>query len=167
MFAMVCHHNSDTTSAVSRTLDRNLGGIPMHDQRDNDDDNDAAAWLAGRSELHARSTDWPLGLTAGAAGELAWRRVQLVALRDCAAGGDRALEFAVAALTLHDAAPAVARAVNAAVLAEVMVGGRDLSDLLARAWDAVTRVAGSRWPAYAEECFERACELLEIAAQQP
>ena len=136
----------------------------MHNQPPHD--NDAGAWLDGRGELHAQPTGWPPGLSATPAGELAWRRVHERALRDCA-GRDPALEFAVAALTLHDAPAAVARAVTAALLAEVHVAERDLSDLLAGAWGAVTRTAGSQWPAYADECFERACELMEIAAQHP
>lgn len=130
-------------------------------------DNDAVAWLAGRGDLQAHAAGWPPGVAAGPAGELAWRRLHERALRDCAAGRDRALEFTIAALTLHNAPAAVRRAVDGAVLAEVLVGGRDLADLLARAWAAVTRAAGEQWPAYAEECFERACELMEIAAQQP
>lgn len=128
-------------------------------------DNDAAAWLAGERDLHAHAAAWPPGITAGPAGELAWRHLHERALRDSAADHDRALGFAVAALTLHDASLPVRRAVDAALLAEVLVVGRDLADLLARAWGAVTRAAGEQWPAYAEECFERACELMEIAAK--
>lgn len=132
------------------------------------DDNDAAAWLAGRGDLQGHEPAWPPGMTAGPVGELAWRQVHERALRDCGGGGrERALEFAVAALTLHDAPAAVRRAVHAALLADVVAGGEDLADLLARAWGAVTRAAGEQWPAFAEECFERACELMEIAAQQP
>ena len=68
---------------------------------------------------------------------------------------------------MHDAPTPIARAVEAALLADALLDERDLPALLAAACGVVTRAAGHRWPAYAGELFTRACELMEIAAEQP
>jgi hypothetical protein len=78
---------------------------------------------------------------------------------------DEALDFAVAALSLHGEPLPVRRAVQDALLAQVLINDRELSVLLRRAWDLLAQAGGAHWPHFAGAVFEQACALLDLASE--
>ena len=86
-------------------------------------DDDVTAWIEGRRALRSAPDTWPPPLSASPpAGTREWQQIQRAALGQCSAADDRALEFAVAALTVHDSPAPIARAIEAALLADVLLG---------------------------------------------
>jgi hypothetical protein len=136
------------------------------DDADREPQDEAAAWLAGRRAL---GDDLPEALSgliyrpALPAGDC--HRLQARATRRSAVLGDGALDLAVAALTVRCEPASVQRAVEDALMAQVLINDRDLPALLRRAWDLIAQAAGPLWPGLAAAVFDRACVLLDLAAE--